>query len=94
MTRLQQETVCVNDPLVAEVTRQIRARFLENPGTEMLAKEQSVSRRTLDQRFRTHMGCSIHDEMVRCRLQWATGMLADDWSSGKENCRTAGYADE
>lgn len=34
--------------------------------------------RTLDQRFRAQMGMSIHDEIVRCRLNWATGMLADD----------------
>lgn len=77
ITRDSTEIVCVDDPLVAQVAQQIRKRFLEDPGTAKLAHEQGIARRTLDQRFRAEMGCSIHEEVVRCRLKWATGMLSD-----------------
>ena len=77
VARASTAIVCVDDPLVAEVAAQIRQRFFQAPGTAMLAHEQGIARRTLDQRFRAQMGCSIHEETTRCRLNWATGMLAD-----------------
>ena len=71
-------------------SREIRNRFLDDPGAGLLAQEQGIARRTLDQRFRAQMGCSVHDEMVRCGLKWATGMLADESTTIKQIAQRLG----
>ena len=56
ISRASTKLICIDDTLVAEVVRQIRSRFLENPGTAMLAHEQGIGRRALELRFRSKMG--------------------------------------
>lgn len=84
VSRASTDTVNVEDPLVATVVRQIRSRFLDAPATTLLAHEQGIARRTLDARFRAHMGCTIHEEMTRCRIDWALIQLADESISIKQ----------
>ena len=73
--RASTNTLVVKDQLVAEAVRFIRLHFADRIETPDVAKHVALSRRMLEYRFRDAMNCSVHDEIVRCRLEKATQLL-------------------
>lgn len=65
------------DPLVTAAVGFIRTHYAQPIGTVEVAAQVGVSRRTLETRFRAAVGRTPHEELVRCRLDVATTMLAN-----------------
>ncbi|MFW6336676.1 MAG: substrate-binding domain-containing protein, partial [Phycisphaeraceae bacterium] len=70
--------LAVQDPMVTEALRQIRDHA-HDPTTniEKIAACVDKSRRSLERRFRHAMGRSLHQELVRIRMEHARRMLAE-----------------
>ena len=65
------------DPLVAAAATLIRARAHEGIGVADLLAVLPASRRALENRFRTSLGRSLHEEILRVRLARARRLLAE-----------------
>jgi len=72
-----------DDELVARAATFIRARAHEGIGVPDVLRASASSRRSLETRFRAAMGRSLHDEIVRARLERAKRLL-------RETSRTIG----
>jgi LacI family transcriptional regulator len=66
----------VGDPEVAGALRFIREHAADGIEVEDVLDRLTVSRRTLERRFRDYLGRSPHDEIVRVRLERAERLLA------------------
>ena len=69
------DTVAVDDRQVAHAVEFIRARISEPVNIKDLAQNFSISRRTLERRFRAAIGISLHDFQVRERVERARDLL-------------------
>ena len=76
ISRLSTSTLAISDADVSEAARFIHANAVRRIGVDDVARSVSVSRRQLERRFRTTLGRSIHDEIVRVRLDQARRLLA------------------
>jgi LacI family transcriptional regulator len=68
VARASTDTMATDDEAVRLVFERLRAAPWKRPDVAALAAEACVSRSTLDQRFRTLVGRSIHEEFVRLRV--------------------------
>lgn len=67
VTRRSTDVIAVADPVVARALRFIRDRAGHPLRVEDVAKVASLSRRTLERRFRRVMGCSVLNQIRRSR---------------------------
>lgn len=92
--RRSTETVAIDDPLVAHAVSYIRAHISGRFGVEKVLKELSVSRRSLEYRFRAALQTSPYDYINQLRVDAAKAMLA---GPGKHKltsvARACGFAD-
>jgi LacI family transcriptional regulator len=70
------DTVAVDDREVAQAVEFIRGRIAEPVNIKDLAQNFSIARRTLERRFRSAMGISLHDFQVRERIERARDLLS------------------
>ena len=63
-------------PHVMRARHFIRQYACQGIKTEQVADYVGVSRSSLESYFRQELGCSVHDEILRFKLDAATGMLA------------------
>jgi LacI family transcriptional regulator len=70
------DTLVVADALVADALGLIAARYREPLGAGEIAAELGVSRRTLETRFRAHLGFTVGERLARRRLDAAKELLA------------------
>jgi len=71
------EILAVSDPEIAEVLRFIRSKACEAIRVGDILKVFPISRRRLEQRFRSLLGRSIAEEIRRVRLEQARQLLVD-----------------
>jgi LacI family transcriptional regulator len=73
-------------PHVMRARHFIRQYACQGIKTDQVANYVGISRSSLESYFRQELGYSVHDEILRCRLNAATGMLT------KGNCNLADVA--
>ncbi len=76
VARQSTDVLAVADPVVAQALRFIREYACDGITTEDILRHVPVSRSTLQRRFRTVLGRSIHDEILRVRLRRVCELLA------------------
>ncbi len=77
VTRQSSDVLALADREVAEAIGFIREHACLGLGVEEVCRKLSLSRSTLQRRFRRLLGHTIHDEMIRVRLQRAQELLAE-----------------
>jgi LacI family transcriptional regulator len=92
ISRQSSDVVAVEDRVVAGALRFIWDNCQKPIGVEDVAAGLPVSTRTLQRRFQTALGRSIHQEIVRARLQNAKRMLVDTDEPIKTVARESGFA--
>lgn len=76
IARLSTSTLAIEDAEVAEAARYIHGNAVRHITVEDVVRPLAVSRRQLERRFRAVLGRSVHDEIVRVRLDQARRLLA------------------
>lgn len=78
--RQSSDLFSVDDPLVSKALRLIRDRADDNVSVEAVTRHVGLSRRSLDYRFVTLLQRTVHDEIVRVRMQRVADLLLQtDW---------------
>jgi LacI family transcriptional regulator len=75
VSRLSTDTLAVSDRAIVAALRLIRERAHQGLTTEALAKHVGMSRSVLQRRFRSELGCSIHQEILGARIKQARELL-------------------
>jgi len=75
----------MNDPAISKAISFIRRRAKHgNVDVAAVVRASGCSRRNLEQRFRSRLGFSIHDEIIHERIDYVKSLLAaDDLSIGE-----------
>lgn len=76
-TRRSTEVLALDDRSVADALRYIREHATDGIKVDQVVEAVSMSRSVLQRRFREQLGRTIHDEILRIRLDAAKSMLAD-----------------
>lgn len=92
VVRASTDVVAVDDGFVKSAIQYIRVHARDFIGVEDVALALGVSRSTLDRRFAEALGRSVHQELVRVRMQLARTMLGDRSLGMAEVARGCGYA--
>jgi AraC-like DNA-binding protein len=87
-----QDVTTYEDRIVAEAMRLIWGQTQEPMSVDRVAKQLPLTRRSLERRFRAVVGHTIHEEIVRCRLERASRLLANTSLSIQEVAIAAGFA--
>jgi LacI family transcriptional regulator len=77
VTRHSTDIAAVRDEAVQAALRYIRRHVRENISVGDVAREIAVSRRLLERRFRSVLGRTVLDEIVRVRVERAKELLID-----------------
>lgn len=91
--RQSTDVLAMNDKDVVTALRFIRRTGRLNIAVQQVVEHTSLSRRALEQRFRSVLGHSIHDEIQRVRLELLTRMLVETRQSVTEIALALGFAD-
>ena len=79
--RQSSDLLAVDDAVVAGALRFIRERADANPTVEAVTRHVGLSRRALDYRFVALLGRTVHEEIVRVRMdRVAELLLQTDWT--------------
>ncbi len=73
--RQSTDVLAVDDPNVRQAVRWIRDHALAGEGISEMLRQIPVGRRRLEMAFRQHLGRSIHDEILRVRVENAKYLL-------------------
>jgi len=91
--RQSTDVLAMDDVDVVTALRFIRRAAPLNIGVQQVVQHTNLSRRALEQRFRSVLGHSIHDEIQRVRLELLTRMLVETRQSVSDVARALGFAD-
>ena len=91
VTRQSTDIAAVEDQQVVEAIHFIRKHFKEMILVDDVAEAADLSRRTLEQRFRRLLKHSVHEEIVRTRVNQMARMLADTNLPISRIARLLGY---
>jgi LacI family transcriptional regulator len=91
--RQSTDVLAVNDTDVVTALRFVRRCVRLNIGVQQVVAVTSLSRRALEQRFRSTLGHSIHDEIQRVRMELLTQMLAETRKPVTEIAEMLGFPD-
>jgi LacI family transcriptional regulator len=80
------------DPVVARAVTFIRARAYEGINVGDVVSVAAASRRSLEMRFRSAMGRTIHQEIARARIARARRLLADSSLTVEKVAAGAGFS--
>lgn len=86
------DTLSLHDDFTQAVLRLVRQRYGETVGVDQIADELKVSRRTLERRFLAALGRTVHDELVRLRLQKAQDLLSGGSHAINHVAHACGYS--
>ena len=91
VTRRSTETIVTDDALMAAAIRFIREHACEDINAHTVWRRFPLSRSAFYRRFRTALGRSPHEEIVRTRLDRVKEMLVDSRLPIAELARLAGF---
>jgi LacI family transcriptional regulator len=74
--RRSTDALAINDPIVSAAVRFIRSHACEGINVDHVIQDVAVSRRILEQRFRNLVGRTVHQEILRCRVERVKELLA------------------
>lgn len=81
VARQSSDILAVDDPLVSEALRFIRARSDQNLAVTAVLRHVGLSRRALDLRFAETLGHTVHSEIIRVRVAHVAELLSStDWT--------------
>lgn len=81
VTRESSDLMSVSDPIVAKALQLIRSRADEGIAVATVQRAVGLSRRSLDYRFLSALGRTVHEEVTRVRMdRLADLLLATDWT--------------
>lgn len=81
VARQSSDILAVDDPLVSEALRFIRARSDQNLAVSTVLRHVGLSRRALDLRFAATLGRTVHGEIIRVRMGHVAELLSStDWT--------------
>lgn len=92
VTRQSTDVTALEDRQVAEAIHFIRKHFKELILVGDVAEAAGLSRRTLEQRFRKLLKHSVHEEIVRTRVNQMANMLTDTNLPMSQIARLLGYS--
>jgi len=87
-----QDVTTFEDRIVAEAMRLIWGQSQEPMSVERVARQLPLTRRSLERRFRSVVGHTIHEEIIHCRLERATRLLVNTHLSIQEVAAASGFA--
>jgi LacI family transcriptional regulator len=93
ITRESTDVLAFEDPVLSDAIRFIRAKATTGINVSDVLRKVSVSRRTLELRFREHFGRSPAREIQRVRLSRARQLLADTNKSVAAVAVASGFTD-
>jgi LacI family transcriptional regulator len=76
MERASSDMLAVEDEAVATALRTIRERATQGIGVDAVVRTTGLSRRMLELRFKAATGRTLHDDILRVRLERAKSLLA------------------
>jgi LacI family transcriptional regulator, galactose operon repressor len=80
-SRQSSDLLAVNDPVVARAVSFIREEAQRNISVTEVLRHSGMSRRALDYRFANLLGRTVHDEIVRVRMERVARLLiSTDWT--------------
>jgi len=83
VTRQSSDLLFVSDPIVAKALRIIRAKADEGIAVATVQSAVGLSRRSLDQRFLSALGRTVHEEVTRVRMdRLASLLISTNWTLG------------
>ena len=91
IARTSTDTMATTDEAVLKTLETLRAAPWKKPDIAGIADAVCVSRSTLEQRFRSVIGRSIHDEFVRLRLSGVRRLIVDTDLPLKSIAARAGF---
>ncbi len=91
--RQSTDVLAIEDREVLAALRFIRRCRRLNIGVQQVVERTRLSRRALEQRFRSVLGHSIHDEIQRVRVDLLARMLAETGQSVTEIAQALGFSD-
>jgi LacI family transcriptional regulator len=92
VTRQSTDITAVEDRQVAEAIYFIRKHIKEMILVDDVAEAADLSRRALEQRFRKFLQHSVHEEIVRTRVNQMAGLLTDTNLPISQIARLLGYS--
>jgi LacI family transcriptional regulator len=92
VTRQSTDITALEDRHVAEALHFIRKHFKEMILVDDVAEAADLSRRTLEQRFRKLLRHSVHEEIVRTRVNQMARLLTDTNLPISQIARLLGYS--
>ncbi|QEG22883.1 AraC family transcriptional regulator [Mariniblastus fucicola] len=81
-----------DNPLVTEALRVIWNNSHQRVSVDMIAKQLGVTRRTLERHFKKHLGRTLLQELVACRIQRAKRLLRETHVPIKYVAHAAGFS--
>jgi LacI family transcriptional regulator len=76
VTRQSTDILSVADPLVGKALRFIRSRAEQPTSVAMVERHVGLARRALDVRFQRLIGRTVHNEIIRVRMERLAALLA------------------
>ncbi|MFO0808344.1 MAG: AraC family transcriptional regulator [Gemmataceae bacterium] len=93
VARQSSDLMAIDDPEVAATVRYVRDHGHRPINVEDVLRAATVSRRTLERRFRAALGRSVWEEIRRTHLEIAKGLLAGGGLPMAAVAERAGFSD-
>jgi LacI family transcriptional regulator len=90
-TRRSSDVLAVDDSLVADAIRWIRAQATRRMSVPMVARAVGSGRQRLERRFRRALGRTVQEEIRRARVELAKQLLSGPQVSLAEIARQSGF---
>jgi LacI family transcriptional regulator len=92
IARASSDITVVDDPDLSHAQRFIRDHAQESPRVKEILAGLGVSRSALEKRFRARFGRTLHDEVVRVKLERARRLLTETGLAVSEVARRSGFS--
>lgn len=89
--RQSTDILAVNQPQVRTALKFLRENFQRSIGTSEAAAATGVPRRALEKLFRQHLRRTVHEELLRVRVQHARELLLHSNHSSAEIAQACGF---
>jgi LacI family transcriptional regulator len=94
VTRHSTEILALNDRTLTDAIKYIREHSTHFFGVDEVASATATARRTLEKKFRTILGCTIHDQIRRTHVERIAAMLRETNLTISEIASRMGFGSE